>query len=54
MDTGGISVGDPSAGTEGDTGGPTEPVTTADRAGAGIVTALMIVGILGGTWWLVR
>jgi len=53
-ETGGISKGDPSAGTEPSNYGPTSPVTTADRAGAGIVTALMIVGILGGAWWLVR
>jgi mannan endo-1,6-alpha-mannosidase len=51
--SGGISKGDPSAGTGGD--GPTyERITTGDRAGAGILTALMVVIILGGTWWLVR
>lgn len=56
--TGGISHGDANAGTSGDTssttGAPDMPqVTTADRAGAGILTALVIVGMLGGTWWLV-
>lgn len=51
--TGGISVGDPSAGTGGDTnpGAPTGRITTGDKAGAGILTALVIVGILGGAWY---
>ena len=50
--TGGISMGDPSAGTGGDVAVPLEQITTADRAGAGIVTALLLVGLLGGAWWL--
>ena len=56
--SGGISHGDPSAGTSGDTSDATgapklDPVTTADKAGAGVLTALLIVGMLGGTWWMV-
>lgn len=51
---GGISNGDPSAGTEIHNIGPTTIITTADRAGAGIVTALVLVTLLGGTWWLVK
>ena len=51
---GGISKGDPGAGTESHDIGPTSIITTADRAGAGILTALVLVGLLGGTWWLVK
>lgn len=54
-DTGGISVGDPSAGSGGDASiapppGSTGQITTGDKAGAGILTALIIVAILGGSW----
>lgn len=50
--TGGISRGDPSAGTGGDTppGTPTGRITTGDKAGAGILTALVLIGLLGGAW----
>lgn len=59
--TGGISHGDPSAGTGGDggtlpVGGETIPmqqVTTADKAGAGVLTAVLIIFMLGGTWWMI-
>lgn len=56
--TGGISKGDPGAGTGGDesttTGAPDlHPISTGDRAAAGIATAVVIVVILGGAWWLV-
>ncbi len=51
---GGISKGDVSAGTGATVQGPVERITTADKAGAGILTALVLVGVLGGTWWLVR
>jgi mannan endo-1,6-alpha-mannosidase len=52
--TGGISVGDPSAGTGGDSspGAPTSQITTGDRAGAGIITAIILVGLLGGAWYV--
>ena len=53
---GGISHGNPSAGTAGDTptGAPPLPaVTTADRAGAGILTAVVIVAWLGLMWWMI-
>lgn len=55
-DTGGTSQGDPSAGTGGDDdsgGAPTSVITTADRAGAGILTAFVIISTLGGMWWLI-
>lgn len=53
--TGATSVGNPNAGTGGDPdpAAPASAITTADRAGAGILTALVLVGFLGGTWWMV-
>lgn len=46
--TGGTSVGDPNAGSS-STDNPTEfkPITTGDRAGAGILTVLVLSGITG-------
>lgn len=51
-DSGGTSQGDPSAGTGGDSD-PSKPsgvITTADRAGAGILTALVCLTSLCGVW----
>lgn len=55
--TGGISKGDPNAGTSGDTGvigvpPSQQPVTTADKAGAGVLTAFMIVVTLCMAYWM--
>ncbi|TKA42280.1 hypothetical protein B0A54_07368 [Friedmanniomyces endolithicus] len=52
--TGGISVGNPAAGTGGDTnpGAPTGRISTGDRAGAGILTAGILVALLGGAWYV--
>lgn len=50
--TGGTSVGDPNAGNTNGKLTPDAPVTTGDRAGAGILTAIMVVGVVGGTVWL--
>lgn len=55
---GGTSVGDPSAGSSGDGNMVTNPVlteniSTGDKAGAGILTALSLVLILGMTWWII-
>jgi len=59
-DTGGKSEGDPNAGTDGDTSGDeevshvlTDPITTGDKAGAGILTALVLAFTLGGAYFLV-
>lgn len=54
-DTGGTSPGDPAAGTQGDSSavGPTGTISTGDRAGAGILTALILIGIVGGGWWMI-
>ena len=55
-DNGGTSVSDPNAGAT----APTYPhenlkdITTADRAGAGILTVLVVVGMVGGAWWLIK
>ncbi|KAL2074012.1 hypothetical protein VTL71DRAFT_7790 [Oculimacula yallundae] len=47
---GGTSKGDVDAGKKGDASGPvSKPVTTGDRAGAGILTAMVLSGLLGGT-----
>ncbi|KAH0541811.1 hypothetical protein FGG08_003766 [Glutinoglossum americanum] len=53
---GGTSKGDPSAGSGGDNPmsvTPIEPVTTGDRVGAGFLTLLILVGVLGGAWWMI-
>ena len=57
---GGTSQGNPSAGSSGSEGGSvvTNPVLSkniggADKAGAGILTALTLILMLGITWWIV-
>jgi mannan endo-1,6-alpha-mannosidase len=58
-DTGGESIGDPNAGT--DPSGSTDdqspvltnPITTGDKAGAGILTALVLAFTLGGAYYLI-
>ena len=51
---GGITKGNPSAGTSGDATSiePLSKITTASRAGASILTAVLIIAWLGGAWWL--
>ena len=55
-DSGGTSQGDPNAGVESNIG-PEDlhrsKITTADRAGAGILTVIIIGLIAGGAWWLI-
>ncbi|TKA67939.1 hypothetical protein B0A55_06570 [Friedmanniomyces simplex] len=59
-DTGGTSPGDPSAGsgtgdvTPGEAGVYTETIGAGDKAGAGILTALVLIMTLGGAWFLVK
>ena len=52
----GLSQGNANAGNEGDQD-PTKqhlkPITTSDKAGAGILTALVFIGILGGGVWMI-
>ena len=54
--SGGTSKGDPNAGVTSNIG-PGDlhksQITTADRAGAGILTLVVISIIVGGAWWLV-
>ncbi|KAF2207213.1 glycoside hydrolase family 76 protein [Cercospora zeae-maydis SCOH1-5] len=49
--TGGTSQGDPDAGTGGDKNpaAPKQPITTADRVGAAILTFLALAGTVGGS-----
>ncbi|KAK0724598.1 family 76 glycosyl hydrolase [Lasiosphaeris hirsuta] len=51
--TGGISKGDPNAGSRSkDNPEPLAPITTADRAGAAILTFLMLAAIMGAWGWM--
>ena len=56
---GGTSQSDPTAGTGTGSGSTildpslTNPVTTGDKAGAGILTFLSLILIIGGTSWMV-
>jgi len=56
---GGTSVGNPSAGGSGTGVDPKSQVAlgrnigTGDKAGAGILTAMSLVMVVGGTWWMV-
>lgn len=57
-DTGGTSVGNSNAGTgsssSGSSGTVTETtVTTAGKAGAGVLTAVMLMGVIAGTSFLI-
>ena len=56
-DKGGISKGDPSAGTHGDNPVVLDPlitrkITAGDRAGAAIITAITLVGLVGTMYWI--
>ncbi|KAF2798505.1 glycoside hydrolase family 76 protein [Melanomma pulvis-pyrius CBS 109.77] len=52
--TGGTSKSDPSAGTETQNQPITfNSITTGDKAGAGFITTLVLIGIIGGAWWMV-
>ena len=53
---GGTSQGDAAAGGGGSTnptGLENRKVTTGDRVGAGLLTTFMVLGVLGGAWWLI-
>ncbi|KEY71712.1 hypothetical protein S7711_02940 [Stachybotrys chartarum IBT 7711] len=53
-ENGGISEGDPNAGINGFTGAPAErgPITTGDRAGAAILTILLVCGSVSTFVWM--
>ena len=53
--TGGTSKGNPSAGTGGSSqpGLPQGIITNKDRVGAGILTTLVLISVIGAAWWMV-
>lgn len=53
--TGGTSQSDPNAGNDVDTVPEIKfgPVTTADKAGASIITILIIASVVGGGIWII-
>ena len=57
-DKGGTSKGNPAAGSGGDSPSAvadpslTKPITMGDRAGAGILTTLVLASLLGCVWWI--
>jgi len=53
--TGGTSQSDPNAGNDVDTAPVIkfDPLTTGDKAGASIITILIIAAVVGGGIWLV-
>ncbi|KAL7266407.1 hypothetical protein RUND412_011048 [Rhizina undulata] len=53
--TGGTSIGNPAAGTGGDSAvsdTTTEPSTKGDKVGAGFATAVMLMLVLSGSWFI--
>jgi mannan endo-1,6-alpha-mannosidase len=51
--SGGSSQGNPSAGGGGDNAGVTlDTISTSDKAGAGILTTLVLIATFGGAWWM--
>lgn len=55
-DDGGTSKGDPNAGSKPPKSIPSSlshPITTGDKAGAGILTVLMMIGIGGSCGWMI-
>lgn len=54
--TGGTSRGDPAAGTAGDVNpimSFSRKINTGDRVGAGFLTGFVLMGVIGGAWWMV-
>lgn len=53
--SGGISKGNPSAGTTttSPSGQDIRVVTAGDKVGAGFLTSLVLLTVLGGAWWMV-
>lgn len=55
VDTGGLSKGNPSAGTNSSLEMPEyDKITTGDRAGAGILTVIFVAGWSLGLFWMVK
>ena len=55
--TGGTSKGDPAAGggtsSNNNPALPQNPIGNSDRAGAGILTALVLISLIGSAWWMI-
>lgn len=55
--TGGTSQGNPAAGGgSGSSSNPalsTESITGKDKAGAGVLTTLVLISVIGGAWWMI-
>jgi mannan endo-1,6-alpha-mannosidase len=54
--TGGTSQGNPAAGggkADSSTGQILPDATTGDKVGAGFLTTIVLIGVLGGAWWMV-
>ncbi|KAF2668905.1 mannan endo-1,6-alpha-mannosidase DCW1 precursor [Microthyrium microscopicum] len=52
--TGGTSKSDPSAGGSQAKTVSLNAITTSDRAGAGILTTVILIAMLSGSWWMSR
>jgi len=53
-DTGGTSKGNPNAGSHSeDNPLVLDTIQTGDKVGAGFLTTLVLIAILGGAWWMV-
>lgn len=50
--TGGTSLGDPNAGSDPDVLQPLAPLSHRDRAGAGVLTAVIVVALVTGLFWI--
>ena len=56
-DTGGTSKGNAAAGAGGASDAPAiklSTITTGDKAGAGFITAAVLISFIGGTWWMLK
>lgn len=52
--TGGTSMGDPNAGSDRPTYDQLGPITTGDRAGAGILTVVAVALASVSLWWMLK
>jgi mannan endo-1,6-alpha-mannosidase len=52
-DRGGTSIGDPNAGTGKNVEPKWETITTGSKTGAGILTFVVMLILVGGGWWMV-
>jgi mannan endo-1,6-alpha-mannosidase len=52
QNSGGTSQGNPAAGGAGDNTVKMDSITAGDRAGAGILTTIVLASTFGGAWWM--